>query len=52
MVPRPKPQPIPRNYLARHLKIAREKGRLRHFVFYAASRLLRGEIAAGYNSWK
>lgn len=49
MTPRPKANPIPKNQLIRYLKIAKEKGRLRHVVFYAASKLLRGEIS-GY-SW-
>jgi Pyruvate/2-oxoacid:ferredoxin oxidoreductase delta subunit/DNA-binding MarR family transcriptional regulator len=43
MTQRPKISSIPKNQLTRHLKIASEKGRLRHFLFYAASKLLRGE---------
>lgn len=39
--PRPKPSPIPRTQLRRHLKIATQKGRLRYILFYAASRLLK-----------
>lgn len=41
MKPRPKPGPIPKSQLIRHIKIATQKGRLRHMLFYAASRLLR-----------
>jgi len=46
MTERPELNPIPKNYMIRHLKIAREKGRLKPFVFYAASKMLRGEALA------
>ncbi len=48
MVERSKATHIPKNQLMRHVKIASEKGRLRHFLFYAASKLLKGDFSTAY----
>ena len=47
MATRPKVIPVPKSHMVRYLKIAREKGRLKPFVFYAAGKILRGELSEG-----
>ncbi|MBI5789605.1 MAG: 4Fe-4S binding protein [Candidatus Schekmanbacteria bacterium] len=48
MADRPHPPHIPKNQVIRNIKIASEKGRLRHFLFYMAGLFLRG----GIKGWK